>query len=65
MAKLSEPLVGVGHTGEVPNRKVAKSQFLLVLVLVLVLLVDKSLRSHNSVIIVGFTLKLTPMKKTG
>ena len=68
MAKLSEPLLVVRHTGKVPNRKVAKSQsvhvlvlvLVLLLVLVLVLVLDKSLRSHNSVII-GFNLKITPI----
>ena len=34
MAKLVEPLMGVGNIGKVPNRKVAKSHFV-VLVLVL------------------------------
>ena len=37
MAKLAEPLLGVRDTGKVPNRKVAKSGIVLVLVLVLVL----------------------------
>ena len=40
MAKLAEPLMGVRNTGKVPNRKAAKSQIVLLLILVLVL--DKS-----------------------
>ena len=35
MAKLAEPLMGVRNTGKVPNRKVAKSRIVLVLVFVL------------------------------
>ena len=60
MAKLGEPLLVVIHTDKVPNRKVAKSHFLL-LVLVLVLVLEKSLFSHNSVRIVGFALKIAPI----
>ena len=33
MTKLAESLMGVGDIGKVPNRKVAKSQIVLVLVL--------------------------------
>ena len=55
MAKLAEPSMGVRDIGKVPNRKVSKSHFVLVLVL------EKTLFSHNSVIIVGFTLKITPI----
>ena len=39
MAKLAEVLIGVRNTGKVPNRKLAKSHFVL---LVLVLVLDKS-----------------------
>ena len=53
IAKLAQPLLVSRHTCKVPNRKVAKSNFLLLLVLV----PGKNLRSHDSVIIVGFTLK--------
>ena len=35
MAKLAEPLVGVRNTGKVPNGKVAKSHFLLLVLDVL------------------------------
>ena len=42
MAKLVELLVGIRNTGKVPNWKVAKSQIVLLnLVLVLVVIVDK------------------------
>ena len=63
MAKLAEPLLVVIHTGKVPNWKVAKSQIVhaLVLVLVLALVLEKSLFSHNSVRIVGFALKIAPI----
>ena len=54
MVKLGEPLVSVINTGKVPNWKVPKSHFVL-------LVLDKSLRLYNSVVIVGFTLKTTPM----
>ena len=46
MAKLAEPLMGVRNTGKVPNRKLAKSHFLhlvvvVVVVVVVVLVLDK------------------------
>ena len=53
-AKLAEPLLVVRHTGrKVPNRKVAKSRIVHV---VLVVLDKKFALAYNSVIIVGFTL---------
>ena len=61
MAKLVEPLVCVRNTGKLPNRKVLKSQIVLVLVLVLIVDLDKKLCSYNSGVTVGFTLKTTPM----
>ena len=65
MAKLAEVLMGIRNGGKVPNQKVAKSQnVLLIPVLVLILVLDESLRSHNSVTIVGFTFKITPMNCT-
>ena len=63
MAKVAEPLMGVRNTSKVPNRKVAKLQIvLLVVVFVLILVLGtKVFHSHNSVTKVGFTSKITPI----
>ena len=58
MAKLAELLLRVREIGNVLNRKVSNSR----IVLFVLVLDKKSLRSDNSVIIVGFTLIITPMK---
>ena len=57
MAKLAEPLMGVKHR-QGTKTGVVKSHFVL---LVLFLLLTKVLRSYNSGMIAGFTLKVTPM----
>ena len=51
MAKLAEPLMGIKETGKVPNRKVPNRELFL----------TKGLRLYNSIVIVVFTLKVTPM----